>query len=74
MARNPFADAIKLPFTPDIYFYAGPNHRTAADLQLQPLIPNPYIPGMAFYSEHTGNCGHIRSGPDEKERRKAGSG
>jgi hypothetical protein len=39
MARNPFADVIKLPFAPDIYFDAGPNHRTAGDLQVQPLIP-----------------------------------
>ena len=39
MARNPFADVVKLPFTSDIYFDAGPNHRTAADLELQPLIP-----------------------------------
>ena len=39
LARNPFADVIKLPISPDIYFDAGPNHRTAADLQMMPLIP-----------------------------------
>ena len=45
LARNPFADVIKLPFSPDIYFDAGPNDRTAADLQLQPLIPIQISPG-----------------------------
>jgi hypothetical protein len=39
MARNPFADVIKLPFVPDIYFGVGPYHRTGVDLQVQPLIP-----------------------------------
>ena len=39
LARNPFADVIKLPFTADIYFDAGPNHRMAEDLQFEPLIP-----------------------------------
>jgi hypothetical protein len=45
LARNPFADVIKLPISPDIYFNAGPNHRTAADLQLMPLIPIHRSPG-----------------------------
>jgi len=45
MARNPFADAIKLPFTSDIYLDAGPYDRTADDLQLQPLIPIHISPG-----------------------------
>lgn len=39
MARNPFADIIKLPLEVDIDFDAGPYHRAAADLQVQPLIP-----------------------------------
>lgn len=39
IARNPFADVIKVPLVPDIYLDAGPNHRTASDFQLQPLIP-----------------------------------
>ncbi len=39
MARNPFADVIKLPLEPDIYFDAGPLHRTAGDLEVEPLIP-----------------------------------
>lgn len=39
MARNPFADVIKLPFAPEIYFDAGPYHRLAGDVQIQPLIP-----------------------------------
>ena len=39
LARNPFADVIKLPLVPDIYFDTGPYHRTAGDVQIQPLIP-----------------------------------
>jgi hypothetical protein len=39
MASNPFADIIKLPFEADIAFEAGPYHRTAGDLQVQPLFP-----------------------------------
>lgn len=39
IARNPFADVIKLPFAPDIYFDAGPFHRTAGDLEIEPLFP-----------------------------------
>ena len=39
MARNPFADVIKLPFAPDVYFDAGPYHRMAGDVQVEPLIP-----------------------------------
>jgi len=45
MARNPFADVIKVPFTSDVYLNAGPHDRTAADLQLQPLIPIHISPG-----------------------------
>ena len=39
LARNPFADVIKLPLVTDIYFDAGPYRRTGSDLQVQPLIP-----------------------------------
>jgi hypothetical protein len=39
IARNPFADVIKLPFAADIFFDAGPYGRTSSDLQVQPLIP-----------------------------------
>ena len=39
IARNPFADVIKLPIVPDIYFDAGPYGRMASDLQVQPIIP-----------------------------------
>jgi len=44
-ARNPFANVIKLPMSPDIYFGSGTNHRTAADLQIMPLIPIRISPG-----------------------------
>jgi hypothetical protein len=39
IARNPFADVIKLPLEPDIYFDAGLLHRTAGDLEIEPLFP-----------------------------------
>ncbi len=39
MARNPFANIIKVTVTPDLYFDAGPHHRTGSDLQFQGLIP-----------------------------------
>ena len=39
IARNPFADVIKLPFAPDIYFDAGPFSRTGSDLEIEPLFP-----------------------------------
>ena len=48
MARNPFADVVKLPFTLDIYLDAGPNHRTGDDLQLEPLIPIQISQGWLF--------------------------
>jgi len=48
MARNPFADIIKVPFSPDIYFDAGPYHRTAADLQVQPFFPFRISQGWLF--------------------------
>ena len=39
IARNPFADVIKLPFAPDIYFDSGPFSRTGGDLEIEPRIP-----------------------------------
>jgi hypothetical protein len=39
LARNPVADAIKVPFVEDINFGAGPYDRTSNSLQLQPVIP-----------------------------------
>jgi hypothetical protein len=39
IARNPFADIIKLPLESDIYFDAGPLHRTSGDLEIEPLFP-----------------------------------
>ncbi len=39
IARNPFADVIKLPFEEDISFDAGPYNRTASSLQIQPILP-----------------------------------
>jgi len=39
LARNPVADAIKVPFTASINFDTGPYHRTSNSLQLQPVIP-----------------------------------
>jgi hypothetical protein len=39
LARNPVADAIKVPFVDSINFDAGPYDRTSNSLQLQPVIP-----------------------------------
>jgi hypothetical protein len=39
LARNPVADAIKLPMVEDIFFDTGPYGRNASSLQLQPVIP-----------------------------------
>ena len=39
MARNPFADTIRLPITVDLYFDTHPNTFNGADLELEPLIP-----------------------------------
>ena len=39
IARNPFADVIKLPLEEDVNFSAGPFNRTANSLQLQPVLP-----------------------------------
>jgi hypothetical protein len=39
LARNPIADAIKLPLVEDILVDAGPYSRKASSLQLQPVIP-----------------------------------
>jgi len=39
LARNPVADAIKVPFAETINFDAGPYDRTSNSLQLQPVIP-----------------------------------
>lgn len=41
IARNPFADVIKLPFEEDISFDAGPFNRTESSLQIQPVLPIP---------------------------------
>jgi hypothetical protein len=38
-ARNPIADAIKVPFVEDIFLDTGPYGRTANSLQIQPVIP-----------------------------------
>jgi len=39
LARNPVADAVKIPFVEDINFDAGPYRRTSNSLQIQPVIP-----------------------------------
>jgi hypothetical protein len=39
LARNPVADAIKVPLVEDIFFETGPYGRTSNSLQLQPVIP-----------------------------------
>jgi hypothetical protein len=39
LARNPVADAIKVPFAESINFGAGPHDRTSDSLQVQPVIP-----------------------------------
>ena len=39
LARNPVADAIKVPFVESINLNAGPYNRTSSSLQVQPLIP-----------------------------------
>ena len=39
LARNPVADAIKIPFIESINFDAGPYDRTSNSLQVQPVIP-----------------------------------
>jgi len=39
LARNPVADAIKVPFAESINFGAGPYDRTSNSLQVQPVIP-----------------------------------
>ena len=39
IARNPFADVIKVPLVADIYLDAGSYHRTGSDLQIQPVFP-----------------------------------
>jgi hypothetical protein len=39
LARNPVADAIKVPFVDSINYDAGPYDRTSNSLQLQPVIP-----------------------------------
>jgi hypothetical protein len=38
-ARNPVADAIKVPLVEDIFFDTGPYGRIANSLQIQPVIP-----------------------------------
>jgi hypothetical protein len=39
IARNPFADVIKLPFEEDFTFNQGPYNRNANSLAIQPVIP-----------------------------------
>src|SRR5882757_1565248 len=39
IARNPVADAVKIPFAESINFDAGPYGRTSNSLQIQPVIP-----------------------------------
>src|ERR1700752_2332934 len=39
IARNPVADAIKVPLVEDIFFDTGPYGRTSNSLQIQPVIP-----------------------------------
>ena len=39
IARNPFADVLKIPFQEDISFDAGPFNRTESSLQIQPVFP-----------------------------------
>jgi len=39
LARNPFADTIRLPITVDLYFDTNPNSLAGSDLQVEPLIP-----------------------------------
>jgi hypothetical protein len=39
IARNPVADAIKIPLVEDIFFDTGPYGRTSNSLQIQPVIP-----------------------------------
>jgi hypothetical protein len=41
LARNPVADAIKVPFGVSINFDTGPYRRTSNSLQIQPVIPVP---------------------------------
>jgi len=39
IARNPFADEIKLPFEEDFTFNQGPFNRNANSLAIHPVIP-----------------------------------
>jgi hypothetical protein len=39
IARNPFADVLKIPFQEAINFDAGPSNRTGSALQIQPVLP-----------------------------------
>ncbi len=39
MAKNPFADVIKVPLSATLYLDAGPHHRMGSDLQVQPFFP-----------------------------------
>jgi len=39
IARNPFADVVRLPLEEDLSFSAGPYNRTANSLQIQPVFP-----------------------------------
>ena len=39
LARNPLADAIKVPIGESISFDAGPNNRIGNSIQLEPIIP-----------------------------------
>jgi hypothetical protein len=39
IARNPFADEIKLPFEEDFTFNQGPYDRSANSLAIQPVFP-----------------------------------
>lgn len=38
-AQNPISDLMRIPFQNNTHFGIGPNHRTAGDLKIQPVIP-----------------------------------
>ncbi len=50
IARNPFADVLKVPVEEDVTFTAGPFNRNANSLQLQPVIPLQMTNGLLLIS------------------------